>query len=339
MTVKIANAIVKTAGNGKTDPSRKGDKMEKKQLKPWMAVLFVAVYAADIFFLSGYLAKWFGTWGILLHEMILALLAVVLAAVLGGNLKKVFPFQKPRVLQAAGTVILWLGTFLAAMGVTIFIMYFFPREVAQASQGVEGVVLNGTLLFSLFLVALTPAVCEEIAFRGSFLSCFKNTRYKWTGILIVAVVFGMFHGSVWRCVPTAILGVALGYLLVETDNIFYSMLFHFINNAVPVLLLGLMGLLPSEEAAELDAVQVSAAHLPLLTVAMYVLFACSSPFLIYIGNYLLHRGQPGYDRGLFPVEKKRTLTILVILTFYIMAVGVILFAVSLYFATKYLIPG
>ena len=58
--------------------------------------------------------------------------------------------------------------------------------------------------------------------------------------------------------PTAILGVALGYLLVETDNLFYSMLFHFVNNAVPVLLLGLLSFLPEQGGAgEMEAVQTA----------------------------------------------------------------------------------
>lgn len=314
--------------------------MEKRKLKPWMAVLFVLAFGADIFVLSRFLAGWFGIWGTLLHEIILALLAVGLAAAFGADLKKVFPFHRPEAVKAAGTLILWLGTFLAAMAVTMFITYFFPQKVIEANQGVENIILSGTVAFSMFLIAFTPAVCEEMAFRGGLLSCFRNTKNKWVGILIVAVVFGIFHGSIWRCIPTAILGTALGYLLVETENMFYNMLFHFVNNAVPVLLLGLTELLTYKEAADPDMAQaVMADHLPLLSVAVYVIAACGAPFLIYIGNYLLHRGMPGYDKGLFPREKKKVFAVLLILTCYIFAMGIFLFAGSFNAAAKYLISN
>ena len=304
--------------------------MEKRHLRPWMAVLFVLAFALDIFVVSGFLGLWFGVWGTLLHELLLALLAVLLAALFRADLRRVFPFKWPRASKVAGTLILWLGTFLAAMAVTMLVSYFFPQEVLGAGQGVQDIVVSVPVLLALFLVALTPAVCEEMAFRGGFLGCLRGMKSKWAGILIVAVVFGAFHGSVWRMIPTAILGVALGYLLVETDNLFYSMLFHFVNNAVPVLLLGLLSLMPVQESTgDIEAVQTAmSSHLPLFTVAVYMLYACGAPFLIYIGRYLIHREQPGYDRGLFPREKRKTLLALLGISAYILVIGVVMFLAS-----------
>ena len=304
--------------------------MEKRNLRPWMAVIFVLAFALDIFVVSCFLGMWFGVWGTLLHELLLALLAVLLAALFRADLRRVFPFKWPRASRVAGTLILWLGTFLAAMAVTMLVSYFFPQEVLGAGQGVQDIVVSIPVLLALFLVALTPAVCEELAFRGGFLGCLRGMKSKWVGILIVAVVFGAFHGSVWRMIPTAILGVALGYLLVETDNLFYSMLFHFVNNAVPVLLLGLLSLMPVQESAgDIEAVQTAmSSHLPLFAVAVYMLYACGAPFLIYIGNYLIHRGQPGYEKGLFPREKKKTLLALVGSSAYILVIGVVMFLAS-----------
>ena len=143
--------------------------MEKRHLRPWMAVLFVLAFALDIFVVSGFLGLWFGVWGTLLHELLLALLAVLLAALFRADLRRVFPFKWPRASKVAGTLILWLGTFLAAMAVTMLVSYFFPQEVLGAGQGVQDIVVSVPVLLALFLVALTPAVCEEMAFRGGFL--------------------------------------------------------------------------------------------------------------------------------------------------------------------------
>ena len=60
--------------------------MEKRNLRPWMAVIFVLAFALDIFVVSGFLGMWFGVWGTLLHELLLALLAVLLAALFRADL-------------------------------------------------------------------------------------------------------------------------------------------------------------------------------------------------------------------------------------------------------------
>lgn len=315
---------------GDRDAGRKSERMEKKRLRPWMAVIFVIAYGLDIFVLSGFLAQWFGIWGTLLHELVLVLLAVGLAVLLGADTGEVFPFRRPRLSCAAGTVLLWLGTFLAAMAVTMLTAYFFPSRMLEAGQSVQSVMTGLPLVLSLFLVALTPAVCEEMAFRGGFLGCLKSQRSRWPGILIVAAVFGAFHGSIWRFIPTFILGIALGYLLIETENLFYSMLFHFINNGVPVLLVGLLSQiqLPQTETAGQQAALLED-HLPLAAAAVYVMLSCGAPLLIYIGRYLIHRGQPGFDRGLFPAGQKKTLSVLLGVSVYIFLIGIILYAGSL----------
>ena len=117
-----------------------------------MAVLFVLAFGLDIFVLSGFLGAWFGVWGTLLHEIVLALLAVLLAALLRADLRSVFPFRRPRAVKTAGTLVLWLGTFLAAMAVTMLVSYFFPQEVMGASQDLQDLMVNIPVLLSLFLL-------------------------------------------------------------------------------------------------------------------------------------------------------------------------------------------
>ena len=43
------------------------------------------------------------------------------------------------------------------------------------------------------------------------------------------------HGDWIRMIPTAIAGIVMSYLLLETGNLFYNCLFHFVNNLFSVL--------------------------------------------------------------------------------------------------------
>lgn len=289
-----------------------------------MAIVLILLYGVDIFVLSGYCVYFFGEWGILLYEGLLAVLAVGTVALFRENVRRAFPFHRPTLAKTVGTVLMWIGTLLITMIPTSILLYVFPEQMSGATESVSE--LSGGLPFALavLLICVTPAIFEEMAFRGGLFSCFRGFKSPWPAILISAVVFGAFHGSFWRFVPTAMLGIAMGYLLAETDNMFYNMLFHLINNALPMLLLQLT--FSQMESAE----SMIQAGVPLVTVAVYFLYASAGPFLLYAGNYLIHKGQTGYDRGLLPKEKKKTFLGLVLVSMVFLGLGVLLFVLGMF---------
>ena len=124
------------------------------------------------------------------------------------------------------------------------------------------------------------------------------------------------------------LGIAMGYLLAETDNMFYNMFFHLINNALPTLLLQLTSSVASEQMESAEA--MASTGILLVTVAVYFMYASAGPFLLYAGNYLIHKGQPGYDRGLLPREKKKTLLGLVLVSSVFLGLGILLFGIGMF---------
>lgn len=299
--------------------------MNKKKLKPYAAVILVILYALDIFWLSGRIVWKVGKWGTILYEGILVIIAVAAVQVFRSDMKRVFPFKKPELLKTAGTVVLWMGTFFAAMIPSSILLYIFPQQMTQASQGISEMASDMPFAAAVILICITPAICEEMAFRGALFSCFRGFKSPWVGILVVVAVFGAFHGSIWRFVPTAILGIAMGYLLAETDNMFYNMLFHMINNMLPVILLQLMG--GVYQSVDMQSVSM-VTQIPLVTVGTYMIYGSSAPLLLYTGDYLIHIGRPGYCGGFWPREKKTVLLVLVLLSMGILLTGILLFGLS-----------
>lgn len=92
-----------------------------------------------------------------------------------------------------------------------------------------------TFIISFVIVSISPAICEEAVFRGVVMHSFDNGKNKWIAIVVTGLIFGAFHGNIWRFVPAALLGIMLGYIVYETDNMIYGALFHAINNAMPLL--------------------------------------------------------------------------------------------------------
>jgi sodium transport system permease protein len=84
------------------------------------------------------------------------------------------------------------------------------------------------------IVAVLPAVCEEFAFRGILLHGLKNRFHPVVRCLIVGIIFGLFHYTLFRIAPTAFLGVILTAIAMMTGSIFPGMLFHAANNAFAI---------------------------------------------------------------------------------------------------------
>lgn len=299
---------------------------DRRRRKPYLvALLLAALFVTDLFFLNYFFNRWFGAAGLIIGELWLAATGVIVFLIFRGKMKVIFPFKKPEWMKVAGTVVFWMGAYGATLIVTGIMSVLFPEPVMEASEGVSSMISRMSMLPALFVMALMPAVCEEIAFRGALQSCFRGTKNKWIGLVLVSLFFGACHGSIWRMIPTAMLGMAMGYLLLETDNMIYNMLFHFINNAVPVVMIGIMNLLfrltGAGNAWEIGAGAAETAAVQTNTLGIYLLCGGGAPILLYLGNYLIHRGQPGYEKGVFPKEKRRQTTIVISLSAGLLLIG------------------
>lgn len=93
-------------------------------------------------------------------------------------------------------------------------------------QSVSGVVV------SFFVVAIVPAVCEELFFRGILQNAVR--RICTSGVVVVlisAVVFSVLHFEATAFLPRLVLGVVLGLLYLLTGNLWLSIVAHTVNNA------------------------------------------------------------------------------------------------------------
>ncbi len=82
------------------------------------------------------------------------------------------------------------------------------------------------------LIALLPAFCEEIAFRGFILSGLRHVGHKWWAIGLSSVAFGLVHPILQQQIAAAAVGMVLGYLAVQTGSLLVCMVFHAIYNGL-----------------------------------------------------------------------------------------------------------
>ena len=105
----------------------------------------------------------------------------------------------------------------------------------QAKMLTEAFLTTSTLtgLFvNLIIVAVLPAIGEEMIFRGILLKLF-NQMFKniHIAVLVSSIIFSTIHLQFYGFLPRLILGMMLGYMFVFTGNLWVPIGAHFVNNA------------------------------------------------------------------------------------------------------------
>jgi membrane protease YdiL (CAAX protease family) len=98
-----------------------------------------------------------------------------------------------------------------------------------------------TFLFNLFLIAIIPAIGEELMFRGIV----QRILHDWTknihiAIWISAILFSAMHMQFYGFLPRMLMGALFGYIFYLSGSLWIPILAHFINNALAVSLHFLM---------------------------------------------------------------------------------------------------
>ena len=175
--------------------------------------------------------------GVIIPQLFIGLLPILAAIYIKADMKRVFGFKVPKLRHLLGSFILIIGSSSAVLIIANILAYLMPGKNKVVTTGFEDILDGVPFVGALLLIALAPAVCEELMFRGYLLTAFKNKMRLLYAILIVSVLFGISHMSLIRLLPTALLGIALAYAFHQSESIICSGLMHFMNNGFSVFLL------------------------------------------------------------------------------------------------------
>jgi len=153
------------------------------------------------------------------------------------DVREVFALRLPPAAAWPAVVIGAPSALVLGIGLAELVnRYVFPvpREVLEGfGQAIVGPDLPVWQI--VFFLAVMPGVFEELAFRGVLLHGVSRRLRPLATALVVGAVFGMFHVSLFRLVPTAWLGMVMAGVVLLTGSIYPSMLWHFLNNAIALV--------------------------------------------------------------------------------------------------------
>ncbi len=176
--------------------------------------------------------------------------AVLLLYLQPWEFRKVFRLAPPRLLPLGVAVLAvisvqFVGSVYLDVQQHILRRYLLPDMLLPLLDSFEKMVSEmyetllimrspGEALFVLLVVGVTPAVCEEVLFRGSVLySLERGLRVRWA-LLITGSMFALFHLNPVTFVPLALLGTWLGFIVWRGGSIWYAVIGHAVNNSLAV---------------------------------------------------------------------------------------------------------
>jgi len=159
--------------------------------------------------------------------------AIIYILVTKGNFKQVLRLNKLSLKQIIITIAIAIICIPLSMCLSVIGVMFFKNNIGAFMSTVS---TSSPLIIMLLLMAVMPAIIEEISLRGVVLWGY-NGQSKIKAALFTGVFFGIMHLDGHQFLGAAVLGFIMAYLVRITNSIFSSMMIHFIVNASSVILL------------------------------------------------------------------------------------------------------
>jgi len=176
--------------------------------------------------------------------------AIALALTERQKVSNFFGLHKPKFLFFAIVLLIMISSLPLMEWTAIWnqkmVLPQFLKGIEQWMKAKEDEAMNMTIklltvrnnfdfLVNLFMIAVLPAIGEELVFRGgvqrSLNRAFNNPHLA---IWLSAIIFSAIHVQFYGFIPRMLLGAGFGYLYYFSGNLWYAMAAHFINNAYAV---------------------------------------------------------------------------------------------------------
>ena len=188
-------------------------------------------------FYGSLLLKSSGTMATLLVTEYGFFLAPTLLLILGYGFafRRTLALRRPPLLGLLAAVLIGSSAWAVVAGILIRLLPP-PESLVRALE--QLLLLDGApapLWLVWLVIAVTPAICEEMFFRGFVLSGLRRLGL-WPALFTCALLFGVAHSSVYRLIPTFFIGLLLSWLVWKTGSIWTGIVAHALNNGVAATL-------------------------------------------------------------------------------------------------------
>ena len=166
--------------------------------------------------------------------VVIAMPALLMTIMFTKSARQTLLLARPARFTIPAAVALAVVLHPAVNTLKIVVLHLYPvtEEVAAALKELQEIIAQAPFWQVVLVLAVVPAICEELAFRGFILSGFRHLGHKRRAIIYSAVFFGVTHTILQQQLVACLLGVVIGFIAVQTGSILPCVVFHLTHNTL-----------------------------------------------------------------------------------------------------------
>lgn len=196
-------------------------------------------FAAELLLTVG-IDIFFGSFAVqLLFSQVLFFMPVVIYMLCTKTSVKLFRFKKINIITILLCVLLYLCLSPVLNFINAVSMLYSTNVISDVMFGVSDEV---PFVLGLLLIAILPALCEELTYRGFFYNTYRR-EYPLGAVIMCGLLFGLVHGNLNQFTYACVLGMVFALILEATDSIWSTITVHFLVNMSSVAIIYVMPLI------------------------------------------------------------------------------------------------
>ena len=174
----------------------------------------------------------------ILYPLFTLIAAFIILKITGNKRSDTFVFKDVHFIDVLLSIAVVLGMGTVGAYISDFITNMITQIGIPVPDMSEFITTPETpFQFCLYLIsiAVLPAFCEEMVFRGCICGILK--RYNKTAAIVVSsIAFSLMHATIQQIPFAFLMGLFLGYLYIKFDSLLPGILLHFVNNFISCIL-------------------------------------------------------------------------------------------------------
>ena len=168
--------------------------------------------------------------------LLFALPVIFLAWYMKLDLRRTFSLRAPSLIAVVGATLLAVAAApLANLLQQIQFSWFGVSQGTRALMEQQGALFGDPPLWCLLLaIAVIPGICEEVLFRGFLVAGLRERMSGLKVVLLVGLVFGLFHIYVEKILVVSLMGMLLTLVCLRSGSLVLAILVHVAHNGLLV---------------------------------------------------------------------------------------------------------
>jgi len=207
------------------------------------AMLCGSIILVALFFGRMSLASTELSWDSMTHSTIVIQIGMILApclimaTVLTSSVWKSLRLGRPRLADMLFCFGLGVSLHPAYMVLSSAIQYEFQfgSDTKEVLLYIDTMISAAPLWSVILTLAVVPAICEELAFRGFIFAGLLQQRGTLRAIIVSALFFGLSHGVLQQTIGATLMGLILGVVAWRTGGVLGCIVLHMTHNTLTMI--------------------------------------------------------------------------------------------------------